>query len=214
MKLPSNVLIADDHPPTRAAVRAVLEESGFVVCAEAADAAGAVTAALRERPNICLLDIRMPGNGVAAAAKIAKALPDTAIVMLTVSHEDSDFFDALRVGAAGYLLKDTDPQLLPDLLEDVIAGRGTLSPTLVSKLIEEFRERGRRRRLPGSSGRGIELTSREWEVLDLMRQGLSTKEIAKRLFIAEVTVRTHISSILRKLRVPDRRTALRVLDEG
>ena len=96
----------------------------------------------------------------------------------------------------------------------MLAGEGVLSQQLVARLIEEFRERGRRRRLPLSGSRGVELTSREWEVLDLLRQGLTTVEIARRLFIAEVTVRTHVAAILRKLRVPDRRTALRLLDQG
>ncbi len=96
----------------------------------------------------------------------------------------------------------------------MIEGEGALSPGLVAKLIEEFRERGRRRRLHLPGSRGVELTSREWEVLNLLRQGLSTAQISKRLFIEEVTVRTHVSSILRKLRVPDRRAALRLLDES
>jgi DNA-binding NarL/FixJ family response regulator len=207
------VVIADDHAPTRAGVRTALEHDGFRVCAEAADAPAAVEAALRERPDVCLLDIRMPGSGIAAAEAISAKLPDTAIVMLTVSHDETDFFDALRAGAAGYLLKDTDPQRLPALLRAVLAGEGVLSPSLVARLIEEFRERGRRRRLPLAGSRGIELTSREWEVLDLLRQGLTTAEIARRLFIADVTVRTHVAAILRKLRVPDRRSALRLLDE-
>jgi DNA-binding NarL/FixJ family response regulator len=210
---PMTVLLADDHAPTRAGVRSSLEADGFVVCAEASDARGAVEASVRERPDVCLLDIRMPGSGIAAAASISAKVPETAIVMLTVSHDESDFFDALRAGAAGYLLKDTDPRLLPQLLRAVVAGEGVLSPGLIAKLIEEFRERGRRRRLPLSGSRGVELTSREWEVLDLLRQGLTTAEIARRLFIAEVTVRTHVAAILRKLRVPDRRSALRLLDE-
>jgi DNA-binding NarL/FixJ family response regulator len=207
------VLIADDHAPTRAGVRVALEGHGFVVCAEAADAPTAVEAALRERPDVCLLDIRMPGGGVAAAAAISSQLPEAAIVMLTVSQDEADLFDALRVGAAGYLLKDTDPRRLPTLLSNVIAGEGVLSPMLVARLIEEFRERGRRRRLPLVGSRGIELTSREWEVLDLLRQGVSTKQIAQRLFVTEVTVRTHISAILHKLGVPNRRAALKLLGE-
>ena len=213
MTTPMTVLVADDHAPTRAGVRSSLEADGFVVCAEASDARGAVEASVRERPDVCLLDIRMPGSGIAAAASISAKVPETAIVMLTVSHDESDFFDALRAGVAGYLLKDTDPRLLPQLLRAVVAGEGVLSPGLIAKLIEEFRERGRRRRLPLPGSRGVELTSREWEVLDLLRQGLTTAEIARRLFIAEVTVRTHVAAILRKLRVPDRRAALRLLDE-
>jgi DNA-binding NarL/FixJ family response regulator len=212
VKQSTTVLLADDHPPTRSGVRAALEGHGFVVTAEVADAASAIEAAQRERPDVCLLDIRMPGSGIAAAAAISVALPDTAIVILTVSHDDADLFDALRAGAAGYLLKDTDPRRLPELLTSVLRGEGALSPGLIAKLIEEFRERGRRRRLPLQGSRGVELTSREFEVLDLLRQELSTAEIASRLYIAEVTVRTHISAILRKLRVPDRRAALKLLD--
>jgi len=208
------VLVADDHAPTRAGVRSALEGHGFRVCAEVADAPGAVEAALRERPDVCLLDIRMPGNGIAAADEISAKLPDTAIVMLTVSHDEADFFDALRAGAAGYVFKETDARLLPGLLRDVMAGEGVLSPGLSARLIEEFRERGRRRRLPLQGSRGVELTSREWEVLELLRQGLTTRQIAGRLFIEEVTVRTHVAAILRKLRVPDRRSALRLLDES
>jgi DNA-binding NarL/FixJ family response regulator len=209
----TTVLIADDHAPTRAAIHSALEGHGFVVRAECADADGAVESALRLRPEVCLLDIRMPGNGIAAAAAISAKLPETAIVMLTVSHDESDFFDALRAGASGYLLKDTDPRQLPDLVGKVIRGEGVLSPSLVARLIEEFRERGRRRRIAVGASRGVELTSREWEVLDLLRQGLSTAEIAQRLFIAQVTVRTHVASILRKLRVTDRDAALRTVSD-
>jgi DNA-binding NarL/FixJ family response regulator len=211
----TTVLIADDHPPTRAAIRAALDGHGFDVCAECADAESAIDAATRLRPEVCLLDIRMPGSGIAAAARIASRLPDSSIVMLTVSHDEADFFDALRVGATGYLLKDTDPRQLPALVRRVIHGEGVLSPSLVVRLIEEFRERGRRRRITVGGGQGVELTSREWEVLDLLRQGLSTSEIAGRLFIAPVTVRTHVSAILRKLRVSDRDAALqRVADDA
>jgi DNA-binding NarL/FixJ family response regulator len=210
---PLRVLVADDHLPTRAGVRAALEGHGFLVCAEAADAEGAVSQALRELPDVCLLDIGMPGSGVAAAAAISAKLPGAVVVMLTVSHQDTDFFDALRAGASGYLLKDTDPELLPALLRKVVAGEGVLSPSLVGRLIEEFRERGRRRRLPLGLGRKIELTSREWEVLDLLKQGLSTKQIAARLFVTETTVRTHVSAILGKLRVEDRRSALQLLEK-
>ena len=210
----TTVLIADDHAPTRGAIRAALEGQGFQVCAECPDAASAIVAASRLHPDLCLLDIRMPGGGIAAAARIAAQEPDTAIVMLTVSHDETDFFDALRVGARGYLLKDTDPSRLPALVRGAIQGEGVLSPSLIARLIEEFRERGRRRPIAIRGERDVELTSREWEVLDLLRQGLSTAEVAARLFIAPVTVRTHVSAILRKLRVSDREAALeRVADD-
>lgn len=213
MAEPVRLVIADDHPPTRARVREVLEATGFEVCAEAGDAHRAVEATLAERPDACLLDIHMPGNGIAAAARISEALPDTAVVMLTVSRNDDDLFDALRVGAVGYLLKDIDHERLPQALRDTLSGEAVLSRGLLTRVMEEFRERGRRRRLPLTGRRPVELTSREWETLDLLRQGLSTKEIAERLFVAPVTVRTHIAAMLKKLQVPDRAAAIRLLEE-
>ena len=206
------VLVADDHAPTRAGVRDVLERSGFAVCADVASGPAAVEAALAEKPEVCLLDIRMPGGGIAAAAEIAGALPDTRIVMLTVSRDDADLFDALRAGACGYLLKDVDRAELPAALRGALAGEAPLPANLVARLIEEFRERGRRKRLLLRGNPGVQLRNREWEVLELLREGLSTAEIAQRLFIAEVTVRTHISSILKKLRVPDRESAVQLLE--
>jgi DNA-binding NarL/FixJ family response regulator len=204
------VLIADDHPMTRVGVRLALERGGFEVCAEAGDALGAVEAAERERPDICLLDIQMPGSGIWAAQEIATHVPETAIVMLTVSRSDSDLFDALRAGASGYLLKDTDPERLPFALRGVLEGEAALPRHLVALVIDEFRERGRRR--PLLKRRGVVLTDREWEVLELMSQGHSTFEIADRLFIEPVTVRTHVSAILKKLQVSSRKEALQLLE--
>jgi DNA-binding NarL/FixJ family response regulator len=209
---PIRVLIADDHPPARAGVRVALEAGGFEVCAEAGDAAGAIAAAARELPDVCLLDIHMPGDGIQAAEAITHELPATAVVMLTVSREDTDLFDALRAGASGYLLKDIDPARLPLALHGVLEGEAALPRQLVALLIEEFRERRRRRRIPLRGRRSAELTDREWEVLQLMRHGAQTEEIAARLFISPVTVRTHVSAILRKLHVPTREAAIELLD--
>jgi DNA-binding NarL/FixJ family response regulator len=206
------VLIADDHPPTRAGVKAALENDGFVVCAQAADARAAIEAARSERPDVCLLDIHMPGDGIHAAETISRELPDAAVVMLTVSRTDSDLFNALRAGASGYLLKDIDPVRLPLALRGVLEGEAALPRRLVALLIEEFRERKRRRRIPLVGRRGVELTDREWEVLELMKQGLTTEEIAGRLFISPVTVRTHVSAILKKLHVTTREAALELLE--
>ena len=202
---PVRVLIADDHPPTREDVRMALErDPRFEVVAEAPDAFGAIEAAVRERPDVCLLDVHMPGGGVAATWEISARLPQTRIVMLTVSREEGDLFAALRAGAAGYLLKDMDPRRLPHALDDVIRGVAAMPRPLVAGLIREFRDRGPRRRAALAEGLEAQLTSREWQVLDLVRQDLPTSEIARRLVLSPVTVRTHVNSILKKLGAPDR----------
>jgi two-component system nitrate/nitrite response regulator NarL len=207
------VVVADDHAPTRAGVRAALEGHGFSIVAEVADAAAAVEATGRERPDVCLLDIHMPGGGIAAAAKIAELQPDTTVVMLTVSRDDEDLFAALQAGASGYLLKDMAPARLAATLDGVLAGEAALPRTLVARVIREFRFAERRHGLPLLKRRGVELTEREWEVLQPMREGLSTGEIADRLGVSPVTVRRHVSGILAKLRVRDRKAALRLFED-
>jgi DNA-binding NarL/FixJ family response regulator len=211
MTEPYRVVLADDHAAARAGTRMALEGHGFTICAEAADAQGAVEAAVRERPDVCVLDVHMPGGGVAAAGQIAAALPATAIVMLTVSADEEDLFDSIRAGAAGYLLKDTDPERLPAALEGVLAGEAAIPRRLVSRILEEFSER-RRRRLSLPGRRRVELTPREWEILELLQQGLTTTQVAHRLSISQVTVRRHISEFVRKLEVPNRQAALELLE--
>jgi DNA-binding NarL/FixJ family response regulator len=206
------VLVADDHAPTRAGVRDALGDDGFTVVAEAAGADAAVELALRERPDVCLLDVHMPGGGIAAAARITENLPESAVVMLTVSRDDEDLFAALRAGAAGYLLKDMDPARLAPALRGVVAGEAAVPRTLVARVVEEFRSSERRPSLPLVRSRGARLTAREWEVLELLRERLTTGEIAHRLGLSAVTVRRHVSSILAKLRVPDRRAMARLLE--
>lgn len=204
---PLRIVIADDHPHTREGVRQSLELDSCTVVAAVSDAHRAVAAVEEHRPDVCLLDIHMPGNGVAAAREIGRRFPDTAIVMLTASRDDQDLFEALRAGASGYLLKDMDPDRLGAALRGVLAGEAALPRALVTRVMEEFRTRPSRK----SGGRTTKsLTSRESEVLDLMALGLSTEDIAGRLFVGQVTVRTHISSILKKLQVSDRDAAIRV----
>jgi DNA-binding NarL/FixJ family response regulator len=209
----ATVLVADDHVPTRAAVRHALEVGGFDVCAEAPDAATSVALARQLRPDVALLDIHMPGDGIRAAAEIAAHVPETSVVMLTVSSAEGDLFAALRAGAAGYLLKDTDPVRLPLALRGVLDGEAALPRTLVARVVEEFRIRGGGSwsRVPVLGHRPARLTNREWEVLERLGEGLTTAEISERLFISTVTVRSHVSSILRKLRVPNRAGAVRML---
>lgn len=201
------VLIADDHAPTRADVRRVLDrDERFAVCAEAADAAGAVQAALREQPDICLLDLSMPGNGMAAVWEIAARTPETKIVILTVSEQEANLFAALRAGASGYLPKTMNLNRLPDTLDGVCRGEAAIPRTLMARVLERFRRREPRwRQAVAGQWR---LTSREWEVIDLLAQGRSTAEIAERLVISPTAVRVHIASIVRKLDVPDRAAAV------
>jgi len=209
---PLRVLIADDHAPTREDVgRALARDGRFSVCRIVADAAEAVQAALQERPDVCLLDIRMPGSGLAAAWEIAARLPRAKIVMLTVSDEDADLFAALRAGADGYLLKTMDLRRLPDALHGVCVGEAAIPRTLVARVLEQMRGREPRWR-PLAANEFVEgrLTSREWEVLELLAQGRSTAEIAGKLMLSASAVRAHITSIVRKLKVANRAAAAEI----
>jgi DNA-binding NarL/FixJ family response regulator len=204
---PIRILIADDHPPTRMGVRFALEAADMEVCAECGDAPATVAAAQRERPDVCLLDIHMPGGGISAARAIADRVPEAAVVILTVSREDEDIFDALRAGARGYLLKDMDADRLPEAIKGVLAGEAALPRRLVARVIEEFRMSGS----PRARGGTLEakLTNREWDVLEAMAKGRSTSQIAESLHLSKATIRSHVASILQKLQVPDREAAVR-----
>lgn len=206
---PLRVLIADDHAPTRDDVRRALTQGGLTVCAEAADAAHAVQQALETRPDICLLDIRMPGGGVAAAWEIAARLPTTKVVMLTVSDDDADLFRALRAGAVSYLVKDIDFAVLPLALRDVAEGRAAIPPELVARMVAQFHSNDPRFRTTEVGAElGPRLTSREWDVLAGLAEGLSTRDIARRLQLKQSGVRAHISAVVQKLGVANRKEAV------
>ena len=206
---PLRVLVADDHAPTRDDVRRALDADGrFNICSEVADAAEAVQAAVSKQPDICLLDIRMPGSGLAAAWEIAARLPRAKIVMLTVSAEDTDLFTALRAGADGYLLKNMNMRRLPDALHGVFAGEAAMPRELVARVLERFHGREPRwRPLVAAEVPQSRLTSREWEVLALLARRYTTAEIAASLVLSASAVRAHITSIVRKLQVKDRAAA-------
>jgi DNA-binding NarL/FixJ family response regulator len=209
----SRVVIADDHTRVRAGIRESLERGNYQICAEAATAREAVSQTLEHRPEVCLLDIHMPGNGIRAAREIGARLPEVAVVMLTNSQEESDLFDALRAGAKGYLLKTMDPDRLPAALDGVLAGEAAVPRSLVARILDEFQPPARRMlgRRPKAAAR---LSPREWEVMELLAQGESTEQTAQRLFMSPNTVRVHVSSVLRKLRVKDREAAFSVLREN
>ncbi len=213
MSEPLRIVIADDHIPTRAGVRLALERYGFVICAEEGSGPAAVAAAVRERPDVCLLDVHMPGGGIAAAAEIAERVPDAAVVMLTVSRDDADLFEALKAGARGYLLKDMNPDRLGIALEAVLEGEAALPRTLVARLVDEFRLRSHRSTFALARRSASDLSSREWEVLELMREGHTTAEIAASLYLSKTTVRRHVGSILKKLRVATRAEAIRAAQD-
>ncbi|HEY7074362.1 MAG TPA: response regulator transcription factor [Solirubrobacteraceae bacterium] len=210
------MVLADDHAATRAGVRMALEGEGFAIVAEVASADAAVAAATDLEPDICLLDLSMAGGGISATERIHAELPDTKIVILTVSQSEEDLFDALIAGASGYILKHASSSRLPDAVRGVLAGEAALPRTLERRLIEEFRRRELHHRRPGRFAprrRGGEaaLTKREWEVLDLISSELPTTVVAERLGISEVTVRRHMSSIMSKLDVSSRAGAVQLV---
>lgn len=206
------LVLADDHARIRGKVRQTLEAAGWEVCGEGATAEEAIRLAMEHRPDVLLLDIHMPGNGIYAAQQVSRALPESAVVMLTQSADDEDLFDSLRAGASGYLLKTTDPAALPDMLRGVLAGEAAMSPALVTRILHEFRA-PKQRVLHRKSPAAAKLSPREWEVMELLAQGMSTEDVAKKLFLSPTTVRVHVSTVLRKLRVKDRESAFQVLKE-
>jgi two-component system, NarL family, nitrate/nitrite response regulator NarL len=207
---PARVLLADDHPLTRLGLRHAIGCEAFVVCAEVGDAEAAVAATLREGPDICLLDVHMPGGGIVAAERIAELAPAAAVVMISASTDDATVFAAFRAGALGFLLKDGLFSRLPDALLGVLNGEAAVPREMTARLIGEFRRGSRIQRLPGLPA-GFSLTSRETDVLELLLRGLGTAEIGGQLHLASTTVRTHVAALLRKFGVKDRLALLALI---
>jgi DNA-binding NarL/FixJ family response regulator len=207
------ILVADENAATRAGMRLALEREGLRICGEAGHGDEAVAAAAREHPDVCLLAADLPGGGISTVTAIRERAPETSVVVLAEGVRDADLFDVLRAGAVGYLGKDTNPDRLPSIVRGVLHGEVALSRHLVAKLVDEFRARGRRQRLELAGRAPVELTDREWEVVQLLRVGHDTGEIAARLYISSGTVRTHVAAILHKLGVADRDALRRLLAE-
>jgi len=208
---PVRVLVVDDDRASRAGVRLALTGHGFDVCAEADSADAAIEAARREQPDVCLVEAGLPGGGVAAAEGILSARSETVVVMLSAAVDHEQLFAAMRAGARGYLLKDMDPARLPKAIRGVLNGEAALPRVLMGAVLDEFRAREHGRHASALGRLGVELTPRERQVLELLDRGRETAEIGEQLSISAVTVRRHVSEILRKLRAPDRESALRLL---
>jgi DNA-binding NarL/FixJ family response regulator len=205
------VLIADDHPLTRAALDGLLAQHGFSVVGQAGDGAEAIELARSLQPHLVLLDLSMPGvSGLEALPKLRAAAPDCEVVVLTASGTEENLLAAIRGGAAGYLLKSEPPERIAEFLHGVANGEAALSGAVARRLLEQVREGGGRDSGVPDSIASL-LSAREVEILILLDEHLGTDEIAKRLYISEHTVRSHVKSLLRKLDVSSRREALEAL---
>jgi len=203
------VLVADSEMALRRGVRGALEADGFLVVAEVGDATAAISAATRLKPDICLIEIELPGEGLNAVGRIAKESPKTLIVVLSRSDHAEDVVTAFTRGASGYLLKGLSGDRLASTLRAAYHGEPALSRSLVPYLVDEIR-RGSVRRLVLPKG-AVTLTPREWEVGELLRESHSTADIAERLGVSPVTVRRHVGLLLRKLGAQNREDAVEIL---
>ena len=205
------VLVAGHDSATINGIRMALEEEGIVLCGRVASAAELIDAVSRLEPDVCLVDIDIPGGGLVAAAEMRAWSSSVAVIMLASDLNEEEFLKAMAVGAIGYLPKSISAKRLPAVVRAVLLGEPAIPRPLVAVLMNRLRGGGAKRHLVVPDGRGVDLTSREWEVLDCMREGLSTREIAAKLLIADVTVRRHIGALLKKLHVQSRREALELL---
>jgi len=203
------VLVVDDHALFRRGLEMVLEqEPDIEVVGEASDGAEALTKAVDTTPDIVLLDVRMPRRGgIDACTSIKDDVPSTKIIMLTISDEEADLYDAIKAGAMGYLLKEISIEEVASEIRAVHGGQSLISPSMASKLLNEFasmiKRTDERQQVPTPR-----LTDREMEVLRLVAKGLNNRDIAKQLYISENTVKNHIRNILEKLQLHSRMEAV------
>jgi DNA-binding NarL/FixJ family response regulator len=209
--MPIRILIVDDHPITREALSSLLRAHGFDIVGVAADGAEAIEEAARLRPELVLLDLTMPGmDGLTALPRLRAAAPECEVVVLTATGTEENLLGAIRAGAAGYLLKTEPAERIAAFLDGVANGEAALSGPVARRLLDQVREgNGRSTGVPDRIASA--LSAREVEVLLLLDEHLGTDQIAKRLFISEHTVRSHVKSLLRKLDVSSRREALEQL---
>jgi DNA-binding NarL/FixJ family response regulator len=210
---PIRALIVDDHALFRRGLEMVLAaEDDIELVGEASDGAEAVEKAAESLPDIVLMDIRMPkSSGIEACRAMKEAAPSSKIVMLTISDEEEDLFEAIRAGASGYLLKDIPLDEVSDVVRAVHDGQSLINPSMAGKLLSEFATLAKRddseraQQLPAPK-----LTDREMQVLKLVARGMNNRDIAKELFISENTVKNHVRNILEKLQIHSRMEAVMI----
>jgi DNA-binding NarL/FixJ family response regulator len=208
------VLIADAQPPAREGIKRALDGGEFIVCAEAAQAEEAVELARALKPDVCLVSLELPGGGINAISHLSAVRPAARVVALAEAEDHESLLAAVQAGAVGYIVKDINPDSLADTLLGVAAGEAALSRKLVARVLTELRVRAHAPLWHALRDRGVMMTTREVQVLELLRQGLGTSEIAERLWIAPVTVRRHISLSLRRLGVSNRAEAVRLIERS
>src|SRR5271165_5031233 len=210
---PIRVLIADDHALFRRGLEMVLEEEDDIdLVGQASDGTEAVAVAGESLPDVVLMDIRMPkSSGIAACRATKEVAPSAKIVMLTISDEEEDLFEAIRAGASGYLLKDIPLDEVADTVRAVHGGQSLINPSMAGKLLTEFAALARRgEHEPPQQVPVPRLTDREIQVLRLVARGMNNRDIAKELFISENTVKNHVRNILEKLQIHSRMEAVMV----
>jgi DNA-binding NarL/FixJ family response regulator len=211
---PIRVLIADDHAFFRRGLEVVLQgEPGLELVGQASDGQEAVQLAVEVMPDVVLMDIRMPKmTGIEAARQMKEVAPSAKIVILTISDEDDDLFEAIRAGASGYLLKDIPLDELADSVRAVYGGQSLINPSMAGKLLTEFATLARRdaEEEPAKHAPAPKLTDREMEVLRLVARGMNNRDIAKELYISENTVKNHVRNILEKLQIHSRMEAVMI----
>ena len=206
------IVLVDDQPLTRTSLRRLLEGAGFDVRAEAGDAETAIEVCVRERPRLCLVDLHIAGGGLRVVREVSQRVPEARVVVLAASPNSRDLMDAIRAGASGYLVKSMNPNRIAHALRGELAGEAAIPRVLVTELVRDLQTLGRHRVVAGKHGR-VELTTREWEILELMCTGLSGPSIAERLMLSPVTVRRHRAEAVRKLGVRDRAEAIALMQE-
>lgn len=194
---PIRVLVADDHPLfRRGLVNLLAETSGIEVVGEAASGPQAVELTGQLEPDVVLMDVVMPGGGIEATRAVCQAMPRVKVLMLTVSEDNENLFEAIEAGASGYLLKEIGPEDLVQAIQQVYSGQAPLSPVVAVKVLQRLRQ------TPGVKGpdaaASSQLTPREEEIVRLLALGLTNQKIAQRLVVAESTIKSHIRNLLRK----------------